>query len=117
MTRAIAALGIAWAMLLYVGMTGGIAHDHHNPEMDDWFKGLRSKAGAHCCNGSDYEGIADPDWQSKDGKYQVRLNGVWHDVPPDAVIDTPNKVGQAMVWPYEIEGQTFIRCFMPGALA
>jgi hypothetical protein len=36
-------------------------------------------------------------------------------VPDDALISASNRFGQAIVWPYEYEGQLAIRCFIPGA--
>ena len=33
------------------------------------------------------------------GHYRVRLEGEWYDVPDDAVITEPNRVGRTMVWP------------------
>lgn len=92
-----------------------LAHDHSRPELDGWFKGLRSKGWTPCCDGSDQQGLADPDWDIKDGKYRVRLKGEWHDVPDDAIVDGPNKAGHAMVWPVEYaDGSLHVRCFMPG---
>ena len=35
----------------------------------------------------------------KGGRYRVRIEGEWHEVPEDAVITEPNRVGQTMVWP------------------
>jgi hypothetical protein len=56
------------------------------------------------------------DWDSKDGKYRVRLDGQWIEVPPDALVTVSNKYGLPVVWPYkDYEGKTQIRCFIPGA--
>jgi hypothetical protein len=33
--------------------------------------------------------------------YRVRVDGKWHDVPGDAVLEGPNKFGLAMVWFYQ----------------
>jgi hypothetical protein len=35
--------------------------------------------------------------------YRVRVDGKWHDVPGDAVLDEPNKFGLAMVWFYRAD--------------
>jgi hypothetical protein len=45
----------------------------------------------------------------------------WWDVPAEAVITEPNRVGRTMVWPvYNWRGDSLdrvdIRCFMPGAM-
>ena len=46
----------------------------------------------------------------------MRLNGEWIFVPDDAVVTEPNKFEPAVVWPYmSPDGQTQIRCFIPGA--
>jgi len=46
----------------------------------------------------------------------VRINGEWIDVPDEAVVIEPNRVGRTMVWPYFINGRPIIRCFMPGSM-
>ena len=38
------------------------------------------------------------------------------DVPDDALITEPNRVGRTMVWPLRFDGQILIRCFMPGSM-
>jgi hypothetical protein len=91
------------------------AHDAHRPDLDDWFKQLKSKNGDLCCSGTDGTALSDVDWRSKDGRYQVRLEGQWIDVPEGAVITEPNRAGRTMVWPVRgyYAGLT-VRCFMPG---
>ena len=55
-------------------------------------------------------------WIGIRGKYRVRLDSQWIEVPPDALVTAPNKFGLAVVWPYkDYEGRTQIRCFIPGA--
>jgi hypothetical protein len=81
-----------------------------------WFDGLKSSSGALCCSDADGFAISDPDWDSKDGHYRVRLNGDWMTVPDDAVINEPNRAGRAMVWPVKGSIGISIRCFIPGAL-
>ena len=96
-------------------------------ELKAWFDGLRSGKGP-CCSDADGSAISDSDWESKDGHYRVRIprlgyviDGrqqelVWIDVPEEAVISEPNRVGRTMVWPvYGYMGVT-IRCFMPGSM-
>ena len=61
--------------------------------------------------------VADPDWESRNGHYRVRLYGEWIDVPDDAVITEPNRVGRTMVWPLRLsDHEISIRCFMPGSM-
>ncbi len=97
------------------------------PEIKAWFDRLRSGKGP-CCSDADGTAISDADWESKDGHYRVRipLHGygedarsgelIWVDVPEDAVISEPNRVGRTMVWPIYGYLGVRIRCFMPGSM-
>ena len=49
-----------------------------------WFDQLASGKGL-CCSMADGETVSDPDWESRDGHYRVRLETAWVDVP-----DTPS---------------------------
>jgi len=90
------------------------AHDHARPELNKWFDGLQSAKGP-CCSTADGTALADVDWQSKDGHYEVRLNETWIVVDDSAVIKEPNRDGRTIVWPFRtVYGETQIRCFMPG---
>lgn len=86
-----------------------------NSPLKQWFDGLKSGKGP-CCSDADGYVVSDPDWESKNGHYRVRIEGVWYDVPDDAVITEPNRVGRTMVWPLKGWGGVTIRCFMPGAM-
>lgn len=127
------AFGLGSALLLIVlAAPFGQARDrgqfvNTNAELKAWFDGLRSGKGP-CCSDADGSAISDSDWESKDGHYRVRvprygyvIDGqqqelVWVDVPDEAVISEPNRVGRTMVWPiYGYMGVT-IRCFMPGSM-
>lgn len=83
--------------------------------LHDWFEHLASKKGL-CCSFADGQTVEDPDWESKDGHYRVKLEGEWVDVPDDAVITEPNKFGRTVVWPIKGYMGTSIRCFMPGPM-
>ena len=68
-----------------------------------------------CCSFADGFRVDDVDWDTQDGHYRVRLNGEWIVVPDNAVVSEPNMFGPAVVWPYMgTDGQTQIRCFLPG---
>lgn len=86
-----------------------------NSPLKPWFDQLRSKGGGPCCSDADGTALSDVDWESKDGRYRVRIEGEWYDVPEDMVITEPNRAGRTMVWPYYSNGRPIIRCFMPGA--
>ncbi|OKO85594.1 hypothetical protein [Bradyrhizobium sp. AS23.2] len=126
--RSVASLTCVLALIAFAGH----ARDHGqfvntNAELKAWFDGLRSGKGP-CCSDADGSALSDTDWESKDGHYRVRVprlgyvvdgqqqDFVWVDVPEEAVISEPNRVGRTMVWPiYGYTGVT-IRCFMPGSM-
>ena len=79
-----------------------------------WFESLHNKSGAWCCN--DADGEIEPTWRIESGHYQVMLRGSWMDVLDTAVVEGPNRIGKAIVWPvYAHSSILMIRCFMPGA--
>jgi hypothetical protein len=85
-----------------------------------WFDHLSSGKGL-CCSDADGTALSDVDWESREGRYRVRIEGQWIDVPDEAVITEPNRAGRTMVWPiyYRSEGSAVrieIRCFMPGSM-
>jgi hypothetical protein len=86
-----------------------------NSEIKAWFDTLRSGKGP-CCSDADGTAVSDVDWESRNGHYRVRLEGDWIDVPEEAVITEPNRVGRTMVWPIRGYGGLSIRCFMPGSM-
>jgi len=81
-----------------------------------WFDTLKSSKGL-CCSDADGFPVSDPDWESLDGHYRVRLDGEWILVPDDAVITEPNRAGRTMVWPVKGYLGTTIRCFLPGSMS
>lgn len=87
-----------------------------NSPLKAWFDSLKSERGL-CCSNADGVALSDPDWDSKDGHYRVRLDGEWIDVPDDAVIKEPNRAGRTMVWPSQSALGKSIRCFLPGTMS
>ena len=86
-----------------------------NSPLKSWFDQLASGKGL-CCSFADGFSVDNVDWDTQDGHYRVRLYGEWIVVPDNAVVTEPNKFGPAIVWPYmDTDGQTQIRCFLPGA--
>jgi hypothetical protein len=98
-----------------------------NADLKAWFDSLHSGKGP-CCSDADGSALSDTDWETRGGHYRVRVprlgyvledqqqEFVWVDVPEEAVISEPNRVGRTMVWPiYGYNGVT-IRCFMPGSM-
>src|SRR5260370_17140098 len=86
-----------------------------NSPLKSWFDHLASGKGL-CCSMADGESVADPDWESKDGHYRVRLENSWIDVPDDALITEPTRAARPMVCPIRFNGEISIRCFIPGSM-
>ena len=106
------------AVLAAVSLQVAIARDdgrYGNSALKPWFDSLKSGKGL-CCSDADGFAVSDPDWDSRDGHYRVRLEGEWMVVPDDAVITEPNRVGRTMVWPMRGPLGVSIRCFMPGSM-
>lgn len=85
-----------------------------------WWQSLTSSDNVPCCDIADGQKVLDADWRTATvaGKvrFEVRLAGKWILVPKSAVVTVPNRFGPSVVWPYtDSEGQTQIRCFLPGA--
>jgi len=108
------------AMLLIAAAIGtATARDdgrYSGSPLKPWFDTLKSGRGL-CCSDADGFAVLDPDWESIDGHYRVRLEGVWIVVPEDAVITEPNRAGRTMVWPIKGSLGTSIRCFLPGSMS
>ena len=73
-----------------------------------WFDSLKSKKGL-CCAEADGR---DTEYDIRKDKYWVPVNGVWTQVPDEALLTEPNKVGRTMLWLDPLER---IRCFIPGS--
>ncbi len=91
-----------------------------NSPLQGWFESLRSGRGP-CCSDADGTALSDTDWDTKDGRYRVRIEGQWWVVPEEAVVTEPNRAGRTMVWPvYYRELNTGlridVRCFLPGSM-
>jgi hypothetical protein len=111
--------GLTLSVLVACVVSGVTARDldgrYANSPLKPWFDQLASGKGL-CCSMADGESVADPDWESKDGHYRVRLENNWVDVPDDAVITEPNRAGRTMVWPMRFYDKISIRCFIPGSM-
>jgi hypothetical protein len=110
------------AVVLIVAVSAVLAHDHNRPGLDKWYESLKSGRGP-CCGGPSVDAttLDGPDWELRGGKYRVRIEGIWVDVPDAAIVNEPNIDGRTLVWPVIYrDGNTIreiqIRCFMPGAL-
>ncbi len=89
-----------------------------DPAIREWVQGLKDKTGQGCCATADGH-PAEYEWDTAGNRYKVRIEGQWYDVPAEAVVDEPNKLGYATVWywwSWELDGEKtyHIRCFLPG---
>ena len=96
-------LRLGLAMLLSVTAANvGHARDpdgrYADSPLKQWFDSLKSGKGP-CCSDADGTAISDADWESSAGHYRVRIEGEWVEVPDEAIITEPNRVGRTMVWP------------------
>jgi len=117
----VVAMALAFAVLIgaLASLTAAHAADptgkFKDSPLHDWFNSLTSHRGL-CCSFADGRSIADVDWDTTPNGYRVRVDGVWYDVPDEAVITEPNRAGTAIVFPYlDAAGQVQIRCFLPGS--
>ena len=93
------------------------------PGASGWFIGLMNKKGGFCCSDADGN-KPEAVWDNTDNPnypYKVKLEGQWIEVPVDAVITEPNRVGIAIVWYSVTRSESgpptfYIRCFLPGSL-
>lgn len=111
---------IAHAPSLHVAVARDLDGRYANSPLKSWFESLRSRKGP-CCSDADGTALSDVDWEMTAGRYRVRIEGQWWDVPEDAVITEPNRAGRTMVWPIyyrELDKwlRVEIRCFLPGSM-
>ena len=117
------ALGMALAcvalLIAAVTVTPVHGHDHARPDLDGWYRSLQSRKGPCCGPEDEYTALNQLDtfdWRTKDGAYQVFVEGRWLDVPPEALVQGENKAGRPLVWLYHFQGEPIVRCFMPGTM-
>lgn len=108
-------IGVTVIFLGYPSFGRDLDGRYANDALHGWFEQLASGKGL-CCSFAEGVSIKDVDWDTRDGRYRVRLHGEWIFVPENALVTEPNRFGPAVVWPYlDSEGTTQIRCFLPGA--
>jgi hypothetical protein len=117
MKTSILSFGFGMVVALFVGAVQARDDGRYmQSPLKPWFDSLKSGKGP-CCSVADGLAVSDPDWESKDGHFRVRVENEWIDVPDDAVITEPNLAGRTMVWPVKGSLGTSIRCFMPGSMS
>src|SRR5436190_13552970 len=110
-------IGIIAALLIGNVRARDLDGRYTSSPLKPWFDTLKSSGGSRCCSDADGTALSDIDWEAKDEKYRVRLNGEWIDVPDDAVVTEANRAGPTMVWPLNKLDGMGIRCFMPGSMS
>jgi hypothetical protein len=91
-----------------------------SPEVRAWASTLENKRSQGCCSSADGWKPEETEYDIVAGRYRVRIEGRWYDVPDEAVLQGPNKFGFPVVWYYRswdngIQASIQIRCFIPGA--
>jgi hypothetical protein len=107
-------VGSLVVLILVLGTYAARAHDHSRPALNDWLKSLHSANKSWCCNGDDADPIED--WETRDSHFRVKFRGEWYDVPEGAIVDGPNKGGDALLWMNKGYMGMSVRCFMPGTM-
>jgi hypothetical protein len=114
---------LIWLGTATLGWSRDLDGKYAQSPLKNWFDQLASGKGL-CCSFADGAQVDDVDWDTEcadiagaqECHYRVRLHGQWIDVPENALVTEPNRFGPAVVWPYmDQEGNTQIRCFIPGA--
>ena len=91
-----------------------------SPDVKAWANTLENKLKEGCCSTADGWKPEEVEYDMKGNKYRVKIDGEWYEVPPDAIVNVPNRFGFAVVWYYRswvngIKPSVSIRCFIPGA--
>lgn len=109
------------AVIIFALTNEGDARDlgqwaESSPEQREFYNSLQNSAGIQCCY--DVDGF-DAQWDTRDGKVRVFIDGEPHEVPDGALLTVPNRYGVPRVWytrkfkdgkPDGID----IRCFLRG---
>ena len=124
--RLIIASTVGLSAAAFLGISTAYPHDLMRPELNNWFKSLKNKAGVPCCDGGDGQHV-EAEWDMTKSGYRVLLKhphrpnepGRWFDIPNSVVIKGQNLSGIAMVWwwpSYDTDGSMTPswRCFIPG---
>ena len=94
-----------------------------DPDVHAWFEQQTSHGGKIlCCSEADGHVLAEEQWRTRNGQYQVLVDGKWLDVPRDAIVDPgvgPNPLARPIVWYRHLNGfenEPTIDCFCPGTM-
>lgn len=99
--------------LLIFGIVSFVGHAN-GQTLREWFDSLKNQRGEVCCFNFDGQSVDDLGWKIERGKYHVWYNGAWNEIPDEAVVTVPNRLGRAHIW---MRGDGSVRCFIPGPLS
>ena len=85
-------IGVLFAFVTVPATARDLDGRYADSPLHDWFNHLASGRGL--CSMADGEAVADPDWESKEGHYRVRLDNKWVDVPDEAALNPTAQVGR-----------------------
>lgn len=111
-------LGLIFGLSMYAR-----AHNQHfTDEENEWLNRQRAEDGTKCCDRHDtHVGVDHVTWRHRNGHYEVRIKGNWHQVPPGRLYrhkaDDPSPwPGEALLF-YSDYGTTIhLWCFSPPSL-
>lgn len=118
LVRAILVASLLLAPVVVQAFDSG-QYENVDPNVRAWFKSVRSPHGVPCCDLADGHRLGSGEWDidpKVESGYRVHVEGMWMDVPPEAVVNNSgNPVGEAVIW-YVRQGpeSVYIRCFVPG---
>jgi hypothetical protein len=85
-----------------------------NSEIARWFRSLKSKQGALCCDISDCRRV---EARSLNGHYQALIDNLWSQVPDEIVVNVKNPTSSYIAcyayYDYPGDGAPHFYCFIP----
>lgn len=112
------ALLIVAAAMFSIGISIANAHmEHFTAAQNQQLANVYNKGKVNCCTDAEAASVQDPDWGIEGERYWVVVQGAKRQVPPEAVVEGPNRWKVALLWLIQQPlGVQQIKCFMPGAL-
>lgn len=114
-------LVVVAAIACFALLVSSLSHKAHahNPQthQPDALSSAYSDAYGKCCSGFDYNNLRTEEWEPTATGWRVKWHGQWLDVPRSAKVkNMTNPDGDAKVWVYGEPSNTYVRCFLPGAM-
>lgn len=107
-------VALFFTALAFARPPAGVAID---PAMHAWFESLQNPAtGISCCGQSDGHIMDMKDVRNDGSAWQVRVNGAWVNVPPEAVLDRVDNPTGSFVAFWSAAWPDHIYCFVRPAM-